>query len=272
MAKKKAAFEKRNNKNLKFIPFVIVAVVILALLVVLLVKQLSIKKIEQGDTVTVDYTGYSDNGKIFDTTTESLGKAANLDKTTYEPLTFTIGDETVIPGFEEEILGLKEGEKKSFFLTPERAYGLPQQDLFRTFLRDINVSRYSYFTVEEYKNLFGEEPEIGGNLTVPNIPWLLVINDIIDDENVSVESALSQGEIVHLPDLKWETVVIEIGDETILLRQYPNVGDYISTSTNLKFAVITEVTDKNFTADANFYLAGKNLKYDVEIKKIEKKD
>lgn len=272
MAKKKTAFEKRNNKNKKFIPFVIIAVIVLVLLAVLLVKQLSVKKIEQGDTVTVDYVGYLESGKVFDTTFENLGKAASLDRTTYEPLTFTIGDETVIPGFEEEISGLKEGEKKSFFLTPERAYGLPQQDLFRTFLRDINVSRYSYFTVEEYKNLFGEEPVIGGNLTVPNIPWLLVINDIVDDENVSIESFLHEGEIVHLPDLKWETVVIEIGDDTILLRQYPNVGDYISTAANPKFAVITEVTDKNFTADANFYLAGKTLKYDIEIKKIENKD
>jgi len=270
MVKKKQRidFDKKSNK---LIPFVIIGVVMLVLLVVLLVKQLSVKKIEQGDAVTVSYTGYLMDDKVFDTTIESLGKASGLDKTTYEPLTFTIGDKTVIPGFEEEILGLEEGEKKSFTLTDDRAYGEPQQDLFRTFLRDINISRYSYFTTEEYLNLFGEEPVVDGNFTVPNIPWLLVVNEIDDEGNVSVESALNEGEIVDLGNLVWETVVIEVGEDTILLRQYPNVGDYISTPTNPKFAVITEVTNKNFTADANFYLAGKSLKYDVEINKIEKK-
>ena len=65
------------------------------------------------DTVaSVHYTGtLPDNGEVFDS---SEGR---------EPLTFLVGHKQMIPGFEEEILGAKVGEKREFTLTAERAYG-----------------------------------------------------------------------------------------------------------------------------------------------------
>jgi FKBP-type peptidyl-prolyl cis-trans isomerase SlyD len=60
----------------------------------------------------VHYTGtLPENGEVFDS---SEGR---------EPLTFLVGHNQMIPGFEEEILGAKTGEKREFTLTAERAYG-----------------------------------------------------------------------------------------------------------------------------------------------------
>lgn len=61
---------------------------------------------------SVHYTGtLPENGEVFDS---SEGR---------EPLTFLVGHNQMIPGFEEEILGAKTGEKREFTLTAERAYG-----------------------------------------------------------------------------------------------------------------------------------------------------
>ena len=61
---------------------------------------------------SVHYTGtLPENGEVFDS---SEGR---------EPLTFLVGHNQMIPGFEEEILGAKSGEKREFTLTAERAYG-----------------------------------------------------------------------------------------------------------------------------------------------------
>ena len=61
---------------------------------------------------SVHYTGtLPENGEVFDS---SEGR---------EPLTFLVGHNQMIPGFEEEILGAKIGEKREFTLTAERAYG-----------------------------------------------------------------------------------------------------------------------------------------------------
>ena len=100
------------------------------------------------------------------------------------------------------------------------------------------------------------------------MPWQLVVREVND--NVSIESVLNVGEQVDLPGLDWETIVLEATKDSILLRQYPNIGDYISTPTNPKFAVVTDVTNSTFIADANHELAGKTLTYQVEIKNIER--
>ena len=79
-----------------------------------------------GDTVQVEYTGTLADGTVFDS---SVGR---------EPLEFTLGAGQLIPGFEEAVLGLKVGEKKTVTILAEEAYGphlegmaveLPREDL-----------------------------------------------------------------------------------------------------------------------------------------------
>ena len=81
--------------------------------------------IKQNDHVTVTYEGRLANGELFDST-ENSG-----------PLTFEIGSNTVLPAFEQELLGMKTGERKVITILPEAAYGLKQSDLIQTFARQI---------------------------------------------------------------------------------------------------------------------------------------
>tara|TARA_B100000287_G_scaffold313779_1_gene297137 strand:- start:8650 stop:9138 length:489 start_codon:yes stop_codon:yes gene_type:complete len=67
--------------------------------------------IEQDSVASVHYTGTFVDGEVFDT---SEGRA---------PLSFLVGHGQMIPGFEQEILGAKVGDKREFTLTPDRAYG-----------------------------------------------------------------------------------------------------------------------------------------------------
>jgi FKBP-type peptidyl-prolyl cis-trans isomerase 2 len=64
-----------------------------------------------GDTVKVHYTGRRQDGRIFATT---KGR---------EPIEVTIGSGKLMPGFEEGVVSMKVGERKSITLPPERAYG-----------------------------------------------------------------------------------------------------------------------------------------------------
>ena len=57
-------------------------------------------------------------------TVEENGEKVFVEETTNEnPLTFLHGAGMMIPKFEENIDGLTKGDKKSFILTPENAYG-----------------------------------------------------------------------------------------------------------------------------------------------------
>ena len=69
--------------------------------------------IKSGDNVTVNYTGRLEDGTIFDS---SLNEGRT-------PLVATLGQGQLIPGFEEGLMGLSTGEKRTVEIEPENAYG-----------------------------------------------------------------------------------------------------------------------------------------------------
>ena len=85
---------------------------------------------KEGDVVSVDYLGTLDNGTVFDTSIKEEAAKAKLQlRGTYQPLKFIIGQGTLIPGFENAIIGMKEGEDKTVRLAPNDAYGQPTNEM-----------------------------------------------------------------------------------------------------------------------------------------------
>ena len=67
--------------------------------------------IEKGSTVQIEYTIKDGAGAVLDTNT---GQA---------PLTYTQGNEQILPGLEKELTGLHRGDEKKVTVKPEDAYG-----------------------------------------------------------------------------------------------------------------------------------------------------
>ena len=63
------------------------------------------------NTVTVKYTGKLADGTIFDASPED------------SPMSFIIGREEVIKGFEAAVLNMTQGETKTVVIEPDQAYG-----------------------------------------------------------------------------------------------------------------------------------------------------
>ncbi len=78
---------------------------------------------KQGDVVQIHYTGKLDDGTVFDTSRER------------HPLRFTIGKGQVIAGFEQAVIGMNTGEKKTAKIPVELAYGLRRDDMVITMNR-----------------------------------------------------------------------------------------------------------------------------------------
>jgi peptidylprolyl isomerase len=77
-----------------------------------------------GDTVSVYYTGTLENGTMFD---------SNMNST--EPLVFTLGKASVIPGFEEAVDGMSVNQVKTVTIPFEKAYGAYNSSLVQTINR-----------------------------------------------------------------------------------------------------------------------------------------
>ncbi len=76
-------------------------------------------KIKNGDTIKVHYTGKFDDGEVFDSSQDR------------EPLQFIVGSGQVIKGFDDGVIGLEAGDKKTIKIDAENAYGAERPDLIQ---------------------------------------------------------------------------------------------------------------------------------------------
>lgn len=116
------------------------------------------QQIKSGDKVKVHYHGRLTDGETFDT---SEGR---------DPLEFTVGTGQVIKGFDDALIDMKEGDKKTVNIPVADAYGDRREDM----------------VVEYPKQEFPEEmkPEVGMQLNMSdqqgnNFP--VVITEIKDE-------------------------------------------------------------------------------------------
>jgi len=84
-------------------------------------------KVTKGSKVKLDYTGKLDDGSVFDTSKHN-GHS--------HPLEFIAGTGQVIPGFDNAVIGMSAGEKKTFSIEVKDAYGLHKPELLQPYPRD----------------------------------------------------------------------------------------------------------------------------------------
>ena len=119
---------------------------------------------KNGNTVQVHYTGTLDNGKVFDSSVSR------------DPIEFTIGGQQMIPAFEEAILDMEVGDKKTFNIKAEEAYGKKDDRLIHVVPRSMVPESIT--------------PQVGMglNLQGPDGQALPVTIIDLNDENVTLDA------------------------------------------------------------------------------------
>jgi FKBP-type peptidyl-prolyl cis-trans isomerase SlyD len=117
--------------------------------------------VSENMVASVHYKGtLPDNGEVFDS---SEGR---------EPLSFLVGHKQMIPGFEEEIMGAKIGDKMEFTLSSDRAYGDRDDEAV------MQIPREQFAQLEEEAAL-----EVGMQLVaqMPHGPSPFTITELSDE-------------------------------------------------------------------------------------------
>lgn len=135
-----------------------------------------------GDTVRVHYTGTFDDGTIFDS---SVGSS---------PLEFTVGAGQVIPGFDQMLVGMAAGDRKSERIEASEAYGVRMDELV--------------FTVSRSQLPDGLTIEVGQMLSLshPSGESIPVIITAVTEEHVTLDA----NHALAGRDLTFEIELVEI--------------------------------------------------------------
>ncbi len=291
------------NKNLLIIVSVIIIIAVIAAVAFVVlsapVQQDTRLSAKYGDTVSVLYIGRYENNSVFDTNIESIAEQAGLQRTTFEPLEFTIGENQVIAGFEAAVIGMQLGKKKTVTLEPSQAYGEYDQQRLVTIPRIQELNR-----TETYNTTFIIQPRTF-NLTFGKSA---VLNDVVTEPqtglrfnvtnitvfSISIEAVLKRGENITWVGMPWNSTVIAVGRNNATLRQNPVDGQVMETYLGESTISVTEekiritanpvagtsistpagpylvkaVTDEFVTLDSNHPLAGKRLVFEIELLNI----
>ena len=81
--------------------------------------------VEKGTKIKVHYKGTLEDGTEFD---NSKNRGSTLD--------FEVGAGLMIKGFDENVVGMGEGEVRTFTLAPEEAYGPIHEEAYRLFPKE----------------------------------------------------------------------------------------------------------------------------------------
>lgn len=80
---------------------------------------------KENDKVQVHYTGRTKDGEVFD---------SSVDR---EPLEFTIGSGMLLKDFEQGVMGMSVGDKKTIDITAENGYGMKNDSLVQQVPKDV---------------------------------------------------------------------------------------------------------------------------------------
>lgn len=138
---------------------------------------------QDGDKVSVHYTGKLEDGSVFDSSVER------------DPLEFTIGEGQIIPGFEKAVIGMEAGQNKTVQIGSDDAYG-PHHDAMVQVVERSQIP--DDITLDIGAQLQANHPEAG--------PIILTVTELNDSE-----VTLDANHPLAGKDLTFEIELVSIG-------------------------------------------------------------
>ena len=149
--------------------------------------------LKENSVASVHYTGtLPDSGEVFDS---SEGR---------DPLTFLVGHRQMIPGFEEEMMGVSVGERREFTLTSDRAYGERDDQAVLQIPRDNFAPLEQEAKLEVGMQLVAQMPHGPAPFTILELTEELVTGDF--NHALAGKSLTFSVEVVDLRDASEEEI------------------------------------------------------------------
>ncbi len=166
-------------------------------------------RVEWGDQVTVHYTGWLeddriyDTRRIFDTSRDRIPEDTTLtfdDRARGDPFQFTVG-EGVIDGWSESVVGMREGQTIDVRIPPEKAYDTRTEDLLFSVEKEEQLPVYHSMSVVRFENTYGTQPS--PNMVVTHQFWGWDVTVVSVEGNVALlrnEPDLGQKYYAYIPE------------------------------------------------------------------------
>lgn len=107
------------------------------------------KQVANGDSINVHYTGKLEDGTVFDTS-HYRGMTLN----------FTVGGGRTIDGFDEAVLGMREGERRTVTIPHQQAYGPRLEEAIQPVGREFFPEDFQFIEGAVIQGVTGDGQEV----------------------------------------------------------------------------------------------------------------
>ena len=264
--------------------------------------------VKNGSNISVDYVGSFQDGKVFDTSIESVAKANDLfnPNNPYTPLNFTVGKRSVIEGFDEGVIGMKKGETKILTIPPEKGYPFdPTKIQVSPIIQEIPatnvIPRVLEVPTTQFEQFFGKNHSVGDTVTIPDTninatimnitseislkydlikgsniwdsraPWNETVIKV-DDKNITMKPNVTKNAIIQFQGAPFNTTVVDVNDKNITLRnnRIPDTRVTVPGMFGQMVDMKISFNETSIIMDQNSEVAGKTLIFNVTLVSIDK--
>ncbi len=259
--------------------------------------------VEEGDIVTVHYVGWLEDERIYDSR-RVFDSSRDVDQDTIltyvdrergDPFQFTVDREEVIDGWVDNVVGIKEGQAKTFTVPPEKAYPAWSEDLIFEVDRYETLPVYEEMSIETFQEKYNEEPKV--NMVVTDIFWnwdkivtsiegdiVTLMNDpdvgenyrtYIEDSSDWTTEVLSLDSSEDIIEVRHDVKIPSIVDAQHISLYREDFGDVMSIQRENGMrpdgtGIIVDVSEDTITMDFNGEVNNKPLTFRMEVLEIQK--
>jgi FKBP-type peptidyl-prolyl cis-trans isomerase 2 len=244
-----------------------------------------VKRAAPGDTVYIDYVGYFETDNlVFDTSIQSVAqdnatypKAFSFSwRTSYSNLQFTIGDGSVIKGFDQGVRGMAVGQSTVVDVPQELGYGAADPSKIFTFPLVQTFPVHQTMNESAFSAYYGQGAVSNTNVSDPIWGWSVQVS--ILNGFVNVTNSPYPSEVLHPYD-QWSAVVLSVDDSanngtgliTIQNRLDAGMVDKIggkSPAGDTFYLSAVDVSGETYTLDYNKQVVGRTLVFQVTLVRL----
>lgn len=223
------------------------------------------RKIKNGDLVTIDYSVFSEDGKLVYSTlpvdNNEPGAAENRGPSPAFAEEVTAGKAARFPGVGELLAGMTEGERKKVTIPADKAFGPSNPELVKSFPLTKVLSKTIRVSAPDYVKQFGGFPSVGKEVAIS--PYVRAHVTGMTDTYAELE--VTAGDVERF-DEEFGTVEVRRQGNEFKVTLSPKIGAPFRTEAG-EGRIIAEAAG-SFIVDFNPPLAGTQAFADIKVLKV----
>lgn len=184
--------------------------------------------IAKGDLVAIDFTLTTADGTVIGTNNETLAREYHLKNYATGPFRFIVGQSGMVKGFDDAILGMELGGTATKVIPPSEPVLELTLNKTRRVVRNQPYRRFHTLSPAKFERAFGKKPTAGLIVSNASLPWPFRVVNATND-TVVIEASVKEGETLHLPGYEWNSSIVIIAGNSVLVRHNPADGQIIAT-------------------------------------------